>query len=951
VSTRRSNLILIGLILLALAGVVVMAVPGSPWHRGVKKGLDLQGGLEVVLKAQPPKGHKLTPSDLDRSVSIMRSRVDKLGVASPEIRKQGSDQIVIQLAGVHDPNQAAAIIGKTAQLELYDLEPSLLPPSTTAQGGAVAIRSLYQLLTRVQSSAQGQQPSAYVLFRPVKVTSTTGAGKNKKTQTNTTFVRAAGPTPTLRRDPTTGNPGLLDRYRGTAPKGWKVLPVPPRSVVITCTSEEVVCPGDQLGTPPKGKTDYYLFKKGSYPNDRYATDGKYPNMTGEDLKLSGTRQDFDPTSGDPVVLLSFTGKGNKKFHQVTRNEAIRGQILGNQNYQHFAIVLDNEIRSWPQIRYDELPNGIDPTGTGAQITGLASLKEAQNLALVLQTGALPVNFAVLERTDVSATLGKDSLTQAWKAAIGGIVAVAIFLLLLYRFLGLVAVIGLTIYAAFMYAAILLFNVTLTLPGFAGLILTIGVAADANVVIFERIKEEARAGKSVRAAVAAGYAKGFHTIVDANVVTGITALILFAVATAGVKGFALMLLIGTVVSLVTAVAATRAMLGLLAGFRWFENPSFMGAGHTQRARFLQLDFMRRRYTWFAISGAVVLISAFSLGVRGLNLGIDFKGGVQVTFKTKQFTPISNVRDQTAAIGHSKDAVVQGRGVSANGGENFKDFQVRLKKLSGRDQNKLTQALETNVKATAIGVKNVSSSFGRQIARAALLAIFFSLLVITLYITIRFKGLAFAIPVIAAMLHDILITIGVYSLTGREVTESTVAAVLTVLGYSIYDTIIIFDRIRENIPIMRRAAFATIANVSLWETIRRSLATTFITLLPVAALFFFGGATLKDFAFALLVGVTSGAYSSIFIAAPLVTIWKEREPEYARRKTSASMEGSVGERVLAAAEQAAAEEPVPATPVDVIEDVVESAVGVGDGDAAAKRERRRQRRKSRPHGRAR
>ena len=179
-------------------------------------------------------------------------------------------------------------------------------------------------------------------------------------------------------------------------------------------------------------------------------------------------------------------------------------------------------------------------------------------------------------TDISATLGKDSLQQAKKAAIGGLLVVALFLLLFYRFLGLVAVIGLGIYVAFLYAAVLLFNVTLTLPGFAGLILTIGVAADANVVVFERIKEEVRAGKSVRAAISAGYSKGFHTIIDANVVTAITALVLFLVATAGVKGFALMLLIGTAISLITAVCATRAMLGLLAGFRWFSNPAFMGA---------------------------------------------------------------------------------------------------------------------------------------------------------------------------------------------------------------------------------------------------------------------------------------------------------------------------------------------------------------------------------------
>jgi SecD/SecF fusion protein len=946
VSSRRSHLFLILLILLALVGVGLLAVPGSPFHRSVKKGLDLQGGLEVVLKAQPPKGHKLTPDDLNRSVAIMRNRVDKLGVASPEIRTQTPDEIVIELAGVHNPQQAAAIIGKTALLELYDLEPALVSPSVTVTGQPVATTSLYQLLSRVQAVAKTGAPSQYVLFRPQKVTTTTGTGKNRKTRTTSVWVRAAGPTAQLHRDPATGNVGLLDPYHGKVPKGYKVLPVPFQTVVITCSVlTSTVCPGDPNGLPAVGKTDYYLFKKGPYPNDRY---GPFPNMTGQDLKLSGTRADFDPTSGAPVVLMQFTGKGNKLFHQVTKNIVVRGSIQKAE--QHFAIVLDDEIRSWPQVDYTDpsLANGIDPTGSGAQITGIGSTSEAKNLALVLQTGALPVNFVPLENTEVSATLGKDSLGQARDAAIGGLIVVMIFLLLLYRFLGLVAVLGLLIYAAFMYAAILLFGVTLTLPGFAGLILTIGVAADANVVIFERIKEESRSGKSMRAAISAGYAKGFRTIVDANVVTAITALILFAVATAGVKGFALMLLIGTVVSLITAVAATRAMLGLLAGFRWFDNPSFMGAHHSQRGRFLQIDFMKRTTLWFAISAVILIISAGSLAVRGLNLGIDFRGGVQITFKTAQPTPISTVRDQAAAIGHAKDAVVQGRGAAANGGEDFKSFQLRLKHLKPAEQETLTADLKSKAGAEALGVKNVSSSFGRQIARSAVIAIIFSLLVITLYITIRFRGLAFAIPVIAAMLHDVLITVGVYSVTGREVTESTVAAVLTVLGYSIYDTIIIFDRIRENVPIMRRASFATITNVSLWETIRRSLATTFITLLPVGALYFFGGATLQDFAFALLIGITSGAYSSIFIAAPLLNFWKEhRDPEYIRRRGQDMPEGVRADRFLAQAEQAAAAAPAPPTPLDVVEDEVAT---VTDG-ADAKLERRRQRRKSRPHGRAR
>ena len=666
------------LILAALAGVVLIGWSGSPFHKPLRKGLDLQGGLEVVLKAQPPKGHQLTSSDLDRSVTIMRNRVDKLGVSEPHIQKQGSNEIVIQLAGVHDPAAAAKLIGSTAKLELYDLEPGAR--AAVGVGHRRADRDDEPLRPALARPGVRQAREA----EPVRAVQEDDEDDRRRQEQEDDDDLAPDRRPGARRCTATRRPATRGCSTPTAARCRRTRRCsrfPSRTVVITCSaSSSSVCPGDVNGVPAAGQTDYYLFKNGAYPNDRYATDGRYPNMDGNQLSLSGTRQDFDPTSGEPVVLMQFKSKGNKIFKEVTKNEAIRGSI--QRTPQHFAIVLDNEIRSWPQIDYTQNPQGIDPTGTGAQITGLQSLKEAQNLALVLQTGALPVNFVTLERTDVSATLGKDSLKQARNAAIGGLIAVMLFLLLAYRFLGLVAVLGLGIYAALMYGAIVLVPVTLTLPGFAGLILTIGVAADANIVVFERIKEEVRLGKTMRKAIADGYAKGFRTIIDANVVTVITALILFAVASAEVKGFALMLLIGTVVSLVTAVAATRAMLGLLSGFRWFNNPSFMGAAGQQGLKFLQIDFMRRRNTWFAISGVVILVSLVSLGVRGLNLGIDFKGGVQVTFTTPGYTSLSDVRAQTQAIGHS-DAIVQGRGSSTNGGENYKNFQIQLKKLSSTD----------------------------------------------------------------------------------------------------------------------------------------------------------------------------------------------------------------------------------------------------------------------------
>ena len=924
--TRRNHLILVGLIMAAVVGVALLGVPGSPAHKKTRLGLDLQGGLEVVLEAVPPKGQKVTQQGLDNAVSIMRSRVDKLGVAEPEIRKQGNNQIVIELPGVKNAAQAAQLIGKTAQLEFYDLQADLTGPSVTTSGFArvpVATASLYNLLSGQQAKAKQGTPTAYYLF-----------DKNKRL--------IAGPSDTRQ--------GLFNARVPRVPKGGKVFAVPAGIAVITCTAtENNPCPP---GDTAIGQTVYYLFKYDpTNPNE----EKQIPEMTGAELKSSGTQADFDPTTGQPIVRLAFTGKGNRIFQRITKNLYQRGRLW--QAPQMFAIVLDRDIKSWPQIDYTDpsLANGISG---GGQITNIGNYGEAKDLAIVLQTGALPYVFNQLEQSQVSATLGKDSLNEAKLAAAIGLLVVALFLLLVYRFLGVVAVIGLGIYAAFLYGVILLLNVTLTLPGFAGIVLTIGVAADANIVVFERIKEEVRAGKSVRAAINAGYSKGFRTIVDANVVTAITALVLFAVATAGVKGFALMLLIGTVLSLVTAVAATRAMLGLLAGFRWFDNPAFMGASGQQKGRWLQIDFMGRRYLWFAISGVIIALGIGALAVRGLNLGIDFKGGTQVVFKTPEYTSLASVRDQAASIGQS-DAVIQGKGSSQ--GDAYKSFQIRTKSLRPAAQDTLSNDLQTKLKAESIGIQNVSSSFGRQIARLAILAIIVSLLLIIVYIAIRFD-IKFAIPVIIALIHDLLITVGVYALTGSEVTTATVAAVLTVLGYSIYDTIIIFDRMRENIPLMRGSAFATIANVSLWETIRRSLATTFITLLPVLSLYFFGGDTLKTFALALIVGIASGAYSSIFIAAPLLTMWKEREPEYKRLIGSKEVKGGVGQLEVAMeqSEAALAAEPTPATPLDIFAPIEDerapepTPTGAGDGATSksqAKRERRRQRRRTRPHGRAR
>ena len=685
VKERRRYLLILGAILALLVGAALLAVPGSPAYKKPTLGLDLRGGLEVVLKAQPKPGQSVTPQNMTTAQNVMVRRVNQIGVSSPNVATQGTDEIVIQLAGIHDPAKAAAIIGSTGQLQFYDFEKDLAAP-TVNQLTPTPYPTAYSLLKQIEGQVKkAGVPSSYYLFGPKTVTKTVN-GKTTKTTTKHAILQTA-----LTRNQ------LLGPYNGKKPAGTEILAVPGnRQLVHGPLSTQATRAIKQS----PNNVYWYLFK--------YAPKSANgpPEITGKELKESAIQADIGQ-DGQPEVQLGFKGDGGNQFKKITKDEYDRGlQQAGfngssgtlNQLYaQHNAIVLDGKLQATPFIDYtsSQLQDGI--VG-GAVISDMGTTKAAQDLALVLQSGSLPYTFKQLSETTVSATLGKSSLHQAILAALAGLIIVAIFMLVLYRFLGLVAVFGLAIYALLYYAAILLFNVTLTLPGFAGLILTIGVAADANVVVFERIKEEVRAGRSVRSAISAGYGKGFHTIVDANVVTMITALVIFLVAVADVKGFALMLLIGTAISLLTAVVATRAMLGLLSGFKWFDSPRFMGAGGQQTAKWLQIDYMGKRKLWFAISGAVIVAGLISLGAQGLNLGIDFKGGVQFQFQTNK--PYSQEQVQSFMTKQGEpDAVVQGQGKSVNG--DFKSWQVRTKTLDRAGQNNLQQNLKNDLGASGGG----------------------------------------------------------------------------------------------------------------------------------------------------------------------------------------------------------------------------------------------------------
>ncbi|HET8814729.1 MAG TPA: protein translocase subunit SecD [Solirubrobacterales bacterium] len=960
--TRRRHLfvLLFVLGLVAVSGLVIAT-------KETKLGLDLQGGLELVYEGQPTgTASDVSGQDVDNAISIIEQRINKLGVSEPEVARLGEDRITVSLPGVTDAERAAEQVGTTAKLFFYDWEPSLIGPQFLIGGRPgqappekviKASEERWKAAGRnpekplnAQLFSGGAYPTAYDAAllaaeqEPIENCETCSVSKPRY------YLFEKQPPHELVAGPEFTRKDLYISPTGEKrPKNGIVVKVPTGTIVVS----------EYPTDPETGQLDETAEPAWFVLKDQ-------PALSGDEI--TDPEQTYEPQTNLPVVAFQFTDEGREAFAEVTRKIAERGQAraigpVGVEEAEglsgRFVVILDNEIKSAPLINFAQNPGGIDGR-TGAQIGGgFNNIDDAQELATTLQIGALPINLKLISESQVSATLGSQALDDGIKAGLVGLALVIIFLLLYYRFLGLIASIALGAYGVIFFALINLIPITLTLPGIAGLVLTIGVAADSNIVIFERIKEEVRAGRSMSSAISAGYKRGISTIIDANVVTLLTAFILFVLATAGVKGFAFTLGVGTIVSLLTAVIFTQSLLGTMSRSRVLRSPSVLGAsGPGKRWHY---DFMGASRWFFSISGVILIVGGLALATKQLNLGIDFESGTRMKVALVDLTNEEGVRSTLEEAGISGEEVQQ---VSdPNLGDNV--FQIQSHELGPGEVKdaKAALAAEYRIDNEAFESTSVGPTFGQQVARSALSALIFSLLVICGYVALRFDP-KFAIPVLIAIFHDILITAGVYSLTGKEVSSGTVAAFLTILGYSIYDTIIVFDRIRENVPRMPRAAFSQIVNRSMSEVLTRSLATSFSTLLGVFSLMVFGGATLQDFAFAMLVGIASGTYSSIFIASPVLTAWKEREPGFVRRRLRiAEIEGG---RVPAFADdiemaklgrddeaetgtprrtEAPAVEAAPG-PVATVEKTDESGNGSGilaegDGDGASTSSERRQR----------
>ncbi len=866
--SKYHKYLLLTIALIIGASVVVAKVK-------MREGLDLAGGMRVVLQANPDdlkdaKGQILSPEakadKMNAVIRTIRTRVEgNFGVAEPQISRQGDDRVLVELPGLKNKQQALDQIKDTAKLEIYYLKD---------------VRS-------------DRNPSAPWLMLEPQADEKTGMDVYAFENTVSKEI-----------------------VKSNTPEGMqKIL-------------DEVI--------DAKSKTN---------------PDGQSPIVTGDDLKPNAVG-DFENGS-QAVIRFELNNKGAENFREFTQRH------IGEAT----AILIGNTIVTAPRVQ------SVIPDGKG-QITGFSNLEDAQQKAQLLNSGALPVQLTIVQLDDVEATLGKDTVKQAKLAGLIGFALVMIFMLVVYRLPGLLADVALVIYALLTWAAFTALGVTMTLAGLAAFVLSIGMAVDANVLIFERLKEELRSGKTLHAAIDAGFSRAFTAIFDSNMCTIITALILMKIGTGTVQSFAFTLVIGVLVSMFTAILVTRSFLHLVVSLPWAQNPNMFGLGASWFTR-SGLNVVGRRNAYFALSAIVIIPGLIFYGLNfvktghGLKPGIEFKPGttIEMTFESARMEakfakPIDIPQAQlenlvtsadpnsseitnkvevagdtatiTAALGKNDQAqidsikkalstkltgnsltdfnvelntprdiragevsdVIEGLGVkntaqiSQGAGKPITAF-IRTDQLKSIDvdRDKIVDALEAKYGMAKVSSSSVGATISKELTQKAIFAVILAAIAIVLYLTIRFAvggfadGLKYGICAIAATLHDVLVITGLFAaagyLWGWEIDTLFVTAVLTMIGFSTHDTIVVFDRIRENLKHrVRGEDFETLANKSILQTFTRSINTSVTVLLTIVALTVFGGGglSIKHLYIALLVGIISGTYSSIFNATPLLVVWE-------------------------------------------------------------------------------
>jgi SecD/SecF fusion protein len=717
------------------AAVVLAAVVGTALlitTRSARLGLDLRGGTQIVLEAKDTDTVRVDGDTVDRTLEVLRRRVDQLGVSEPTLQRSGDRRVIVELPGVTDPDEAVKVIGKTAQLTFHPVLGVLAGGETTPEG---------ELALPDESGARLRLGPAAVTGNDVRTAEATLSG-----------------------DFSVAWQVKID-FRGAGSSAWADLT------------------GRAACAPP----------------------------------------------GDPT--------------------------------RRVAIVLDDRVVSSP---------GVDPSvacdvgiaGGTTAITGNFTQGEAKDLALLVRAGALPVPVEVVEQRTIGPTLGDAAIRSSAQAAVIGALLTIAYMIAYYRLLGVVAALALVLYGAMSYAVLLLLGATLTLPGIAGFVLAIGMAVDANVLVYERIKEERSGGATTRRAAEHGFRRAWTAIADSNATTLLAAALLFFFASGAVRGFGVTLSIGVVVSVFAALVVNRLFVDLLVRTRLRDRPRLLGLEVGGRFRSWiaarRPDLFRHPRRWLAGSALAVALAVAGIASQGLRYGLDFSGGQLLEYDTQRSPDLDAVRRNVAAIGFPR-AVVQGSGED--------NVTIRTGQLDRGDVERIKGGVEEVAgPATVVREEFVGPTIGDELRRKAVIALALALGAQLAYLAVRFRW-TYGAAAVGAMLHDVVLLLGVFAWLGKELDGVFIAALLTVIGYSVNDSVVVFDRIRELRRSRQREPLREVANDACLQTVPRTINTGLGALFILVALYVLGGETLRDFALALLIGIVVGTYSSVFTATPL------------------------------------------------------------------------------------
>ena len=812
---------------------------------------------------------------ISRSFNILRSRIDRFGVTQPNIQRlETAGRILVELPGIKDPSRARKLLQSTAQLEFWE---------------TYEYRELFESLESVNNFLREveEQPED---------DSSDKNNVEKKTETKTTIEALADTTDktndllaeiesdSLSAD-TSGSLSFQE-FANENPLYALLFPnldqqnqLREGPVVGVCAVKDTAALNDYLQDDAIRKF-FPLDVKFAYTVKPYDAEGKFVQLVAlksdrngksamEGDVVTDAEQAFGQFASSAEVSMEMNAEGAKQWKRLT------AENIGKS----VAIVLDGYVYSYPTVQ-------SEISGGRSSITGNFSVNEANDLANILKSGKLPAPARIIEEAIVGPSLGEEAISSGLTSFIFALILVLIYMIFYYSGAGLVSNIALLANIFFIFGVLSSLGAVLTLPGIAGIVLTIGMSVDANVLIYERIREEMRNGKGLRLAISDGYNSAYSSIIDANVTTLLTGIILYTFGTGPIKGFATTLIIGILTSLFAAIFITRLVIS--ARLNKGKVISFATKLTKDAFKSINIDFIGNRKKFYILSSIVLLLGIGSLFTKGLNYGVDFVGGR--TYVVRFVEPVDNesVRSSLAEVFVDESGLKYTPQVKTFGDDNqvkiTTSFMIESSEISTDEvvELKLSEGLETTgLQYEIMSSQKVGPTIADDIKDAALWSVFFSLLVIFLYILLRFRKWQFSLGAVCAVFHDVLIVLAIFSIFygllpfSLEIDQAFIAAILTIIGYSLNDTVVVFDRVREYINDNKKKKVHELMNGALNSTLSRTINTSVTTFCVLFIIFIFGGEVIRGFMFALMVGVVVGTYSSLFVASPIMldTIKKE------------------------------------------------------------------------------